>query len=110
MLRPGDRGDHFVQMPFVPGLRQAPADPVGERLAELAGPLPHGLVADDDAAGRQQLLNQAQPEREAEMEPGGVADDLGREPVTGVARAGGGRHAARLRPHPRRGKPGRPVI
>ena len=89
MLRPGDRDNHFIQMPFIPGLRQAPADLVGERLAELADPLPHGLVADDDAAGRQQLLDQAQPEREAEIEPDGVADDLGREAVAGVAGTGG---------------------
>ena len=47
-------------------------------------------MADDDAAGRQQLLDQAQPEREAEVEPDGVADDLGREPVAGVAGTGGG--------------------
>jgi hypothetical protein len=32
----------------------------------VARPLSDGFVADDDAAGRQQLLHHAQPEREAE--------------------------------------------
>jgi hypothetical protein len=54
-------------MPFVTNSRQAATDLVGEMLAEFARPLPHGFVADDDAAGRQQLLNHAQPEREAEI-------------------------------------------
>src|SRR3954452_2724806 len=35
---------------FVSGAGQPSPDPVGERLAELQGPLPHALVADDDAA------------------------------------------------------------
>src|SRR5262249_47554206 len=36
------------------------------------------FVADDDAAGRQQLLNHVKPERETEIQPNGMADDLGR--------------------------------
>jgi hypothetical protein len=47
--------------------------------------LSDGLVGDDDATGRQQLLNHAQPEREAEVQPDGMADDLGQEPIPGVA-------------------------
>src|SRR3954463_2230796 len=56
-------------------------DPVGEVLAELARPLPHTPVADDDAACSQHLLDHAQAEREAKVEPDSVADDLGRKPV-----------------------------
>jgi len=33
-------------------------------------------VADDDAAGGQQFLHHAQPEREAELEADGMPDDL----------------------------------
>src|SRR5438105_13070438 len=47
-------------------LRKATTDLIGEGLAELARPLPHGFVADDDAAGCQQLLHHAQPERKAD--------------------------------------------
>jgi hypothetical protein len=54
-------------VPFVAASRQAPTDLVGEMLAEFERPLPHRFMADDDAAGRQQLLNHAQPEREAEI-------------------------------------------
>src|SRR3954452_5083373 len=41
----------------------------------------------------------AQAERKSEVEPDGVADDLGREPMSGVAGGGGRRHPVRL-PNP----------
>jgi hypothetical protein len=63
-------------MPFVANSRQAATNPVGELLAEFARPLPHRFVANNDAAGRQQLLNHTQPEREPEIQPDGVADNL----------------------------------
>jgi hypothetical protein len=44
-------------------------------------------VADDDAAGGQQLLDHTQPKREADILPDGMADNLGGEPVTGIAGA-----------------------
>jgi hypothetical protein len=44
-------------MPFVADARKPTTDPVGELLAKFACPLPHCFVADDDAAGAQQLLN-----------------------------------------------------
>ena len=62
----------------------------------LQRPLPHGLVADDDAARGQHLLDHAQAEREAEIQPDRVADDLGREAVAGIAGANGRRHPLRL--------------
>ena len=65
MLYPGDFEHNLIPMPFVTNSRQAATDLVGEMLAEFARLLPHGFVADDDAAGRQQL--HAQPEREAEI-------------------------------------------
>src|SRR5260370_12684295 len=42
------------------------------------------------------LLNPGQPEWEAEVEPDGMADDLGRKPIAGVAGASGCRHPTRL--------------
>jgi hypothetical protein len=51
-----DDGDHdLIEVPFVAGARQPPADLVGECLAELEASLPHGLMADDDAPGREHL-------------------------------------------------------
>ena len=96
---------HFVQVPLVAGLRQPAPDLVGERLAELEAPLPHGLVADRDAAGGEDLVHMAQAQREAEVEPDGVADDLGREPVAGVAGRGRRCHPARLPGPVHPGKP-----
>src|SRR3954469_5133662 len=84
VLRAGDLDLDLVEVPLVAGTGQPPPDLVRERLAELEAPLPNGLVADRDAASGQQLLDHPQGEREAEVEPHGVADDLRREPVAGV--------------------------
>ena len=48
------------------------------------------LAALDDPAGQrgQQLVRQAQAGRRAGIEPGGAADDLGRDAAAGAARAG----------------------
>ena len=40
------------------------------------------------------------------VQPDSVADDLGREPIAGVAGAGGSRHPAELPASPRPGKEG----
>ena len=53
-------------------------------------------MADDNAAGRQQLLHHAKTEREAKIQPHGMADDLGGEPMPGVAGASACRHPTRL--------------
>src|SRR3954471_555031 len=78
---------------------QPAPDLVGEALAELAGPLAHGLVAHVDAAGGQHLFHHAQAQRKAKVEPDGVADDLGWKAVAGVGGLGCGCHA-RHRPVP----------
>src|ERR1700730_11194338 len=95
-------------MPFIAHPRKAPTDLVGELLAEFAGPLPYSFGAYDDATRGQQLLHHAEPEREAEIQPHGMADDLGREPVPAVAGASGYRHPTRLitpAPPRKRGQP-----
>jgi hypothetical protein len=96
MLHPGDLEYDLVWMPLVASLGQAATDLIGEALAELERPLPHGFVADADAARGQQLLHHAQPERKAEIQPHGGADDLGGKPMALVAGARGGRHSTRL--------------
>jgi hypothetical protein len=49
-------------MPFVANPGKATTDLISELLAEFARPLPHGFVADDDAAGG----HHAETKREAE--------------------------------------------
>src|SRR5215468_5784187 len=93
-------------MPFVASPRKPTTDAVGERLAKFARPLPHRFMADDDAAGGKQLLDHTPPKREPKIQPDSVADDLGGEPVTGIAGANSCRHPTRLptsmREHKRR--------
>src|SRR4051794_29013802 len=96
MLLAADHQAHFVQVPFIARTGQPTPDLVGEGLAELARPLPHGLVAHVNAAGRQHLFDHAQAERKAEVEPHGVADDLAWKAVAGVGGLGGGCHAGHL--------------
>src|SRR3954453_720581 len=96
MLLAADHQAHFVEVPLVSRAGQLAADLVGEALAELARPLPHGLVAHVNAAGRQHLFDHAQAQGEAEIEPDGVADDLARKAVAGVGGLGAGCHAGPL--------------
>src|SRR3954462_8466686 len=84
---------------------QLAADLVGEALAERARPLPHGLVAHLDAAGRQHLFHHAQAERKAEVEPDGVPDAPARKAVAGVGGLGCGCPARHLAAPPFPAKP-----
>src|SRR4051812_25386627 len=87
------RSQHtLVQVPLVAGARQAAADLVGKGLTELEAPLPHGFMADVDAAGGEDLIDVAQAERKAEIQPNSEPDDLGWEAVAGVAGWGGRGH------------------
>src|SRR6516225_11416231 len=96
MLHTGNLEHDLVEMPFVADARKPATDPVGERLVKFARPLPHRFVANSDTASGQQLLDHPQPEREPEIQPDGVADDLAREPIPGVAGPNGCRHPTRL--------------
>ena len=53
VLHTGDLEHDLVQMPLVADAWEPATNPVGERLAKFAGPLPHRFVANDDAAGGQ---------------------------------------------------------
>src|SRR5207253_8487756 len=95
-LHPGDLEHDLIQMPLVASPRKATTDLIGELPAEFARPLPHGFVADDDAAGSEQLLHHAETKRKAEIKPYGMADDLGRKPIAGIAEASKRHHPTRL--------------
>ena len=96
VLHTGDLEHDLIEMPFVARPRQAATDLMGESLTKFACPLPYGFMADDDAARGQQLLHHAKTEREAKIQPHGMSDDLGREPIPGVAGPNGCRHPTRL--------------
>src|SRR4051812_8927346 len=92
-------------MPFVAGPGQPPPDDVGELLLER--PLADRLVADLDAPEREHLLHHPKAQRESEVQPNRVADQLRWEAVAGVEGLGRVRHAG-LIPDPRRsGNPAR---
>src|SRR3954471_14153586 len=95
-LLAADHQAHFVEVPFVARTGQPTPDLVGEGLPELAPPLPDGLMAHVDAAGRQHLFDHAQAQGKAEVEPNGVADDLAWKAVAGVGGLGAGCHAGPL--------------
>jgi hypothetical protein len=92
-------------VPFIAGPGQPAADLAGKSLAELEAPLPYGFMADRNAAGGEDLINVAQAERKAEIEPDGEADDLSREAIAGVAGRGRRCHPVRLRDPACVGKP-----
>ena len=79
-----DAQEHLVEVPRVPRSGSPTAHRVGLRLAELQAPPADRLVGDDRPPLGQQFLRVAVAAREVEVAPDGVADDLGREAVTGV--------------------------
>jgi len=54
-------------------------------------------MADHDAAGGEDLIDVAQAQGKAEVEPDRVADDLGWKAIAGIAGKGGRCHPGRLR-------------
>ena len=79
-----DRDHDRAAMPLVAELRGSPTDLVGAGPAECLRRASHGLMADDDSARRQQVLDHPQAERKAEIEPDGLLNDFGREPVASI--------------------------
>ncbi len=79
-------GDHdLIETPLVAELRRAPAHFVGEVSAEFLNPAPDGFVADDHTAGGQKIFDHSQAERETEIEPNRMGDDLSGKAMTTIA-------------------------
>jgi hypothetical protein len=97
MLLAADADDDLVEMSFVSWCGQTPADLVGKALAEFHRPLPHCLMADQDTAGGQHLLDHAQAQGEPEVQPNRVADDFSWEATTGITRVTGVLHPSPMR-------------
>src|SRR6516165_4118110 len=72
-------------MPSVAWPRATPAQPSGDHRTELEHPTPHRFVREVEPPLSEQFLNIAVAQREAEIEPNCVLDDLGREAMTAIA-------------------------
>jgi hypothetical protein len=74
----------LVKMPnymrLWPSLAQAGRDP----RPEMVGPAPDRLVGEDNPAFGKQILDVAEAQREAIIEPDRMLDDFGREAVAGI--------------------------
>src|ERR1700709_443125 len=79
-----DADEDLVHVPLVARPWPTPPQAVGETRSELLAPASHRLVGDDDTAFRQDQLDIAQTEAENVVQPDGVADDLGWEPMAVV--------------------------
>jgi hypothetical protein len=93
-LHASDSDEDLVHVPLVPWPRPAAAQAVSETRAEFLAPASYRLVGDHDAGLSQEQLNVPQAEAEHVVEPDGVADDLGWEPIAAVGV--GWRYAASL--------------
>jgi len=67
---------HFVEMPDIVATWGFALQAAGEVGAEFHRPSPDRLVREHDPALRQHLLDQAQAQRETEVEPDRMGDDL----------------------------------
>lgn len=82
VLHTSDLHCGLVEVPFTAASRQPPADLVRGGLDELVAPLPSvdplrgSTMADCNAIGGEDLIDMAQAQRKAEIEPEGVTDDL----------------------------------
>ena len=81
-----DRREEFVQMPRVAHWPRAPPEPPCVGYAEGLAPVPNGLVRHGDAALREEVFDVSEAESESVVEPDGVADNRGREPVARIVR------------------------
>jgi hypothetical protein len=77
---------HLIQMPLVASSHSSSTQPCGEGGPECGAPLADGLVADDDPTLGEQILHVAEAEVEAEVQPHGVSDELGREAIASIER------------------------
>ncbi len=95
---------NFVQMPLVAGSHSSWTQACRKCGSELGAPLADGLVADDDPAFCEEILNVTKAEMKVKIQPDGVSDDLGREavaPIRQTVSVLGDGHQTRLISDPR---------
>jgi hypothetical protein len=76
--------EYLVEVPRITRPRSPAAEPTGKIGTELAAPVSNALAGDDHAALGQDQLDVSQAEAEHVVQPNGVVDDLGREPMPRV--------------------------
>src|SRR5512135_113790 len=90
MLLTSNRENHLIHIPLVATTRAATAQFIRIGLTKFEAPLPHRFIGHNDPALCQQFLNIAKTEREAEIQPHSVADNLRRETEPLVIGSSGG--------------------
>jgi hypothetical protein len=75
---------NFVQVPLVARSHSSSTQLCRKCGSELGAPLSNGLVADDDPAFGEEILNVTKARDESELQPDGVSDALGRETVASI--------------------------
>lgn len=76
ILPVADGNHHLDQMPDVLSRRLLSAQPLRVGRTEFAAPLPERFIGNDNAALQQHFLDQPQAEREPEIQPDRMGDDL----------------------------------
>src|SRR6266702_369155 len=66
-------------MPFVPTTRATTTQLISVGLPEFEAPLPHRFIAHNDPSPGEKFLNITKTEREAEIQPDSVTNNLRRE-------------------------------
>ena len=81
-----DRDEEFIEMPSIPqSIFPFPQSPCVDR-PELATPGPNGFIGNGDASFRQEILDLAETETEAMIQPDGVTNDRSWKAMSSVAR------------------------
>ena len=80
-----DRDHDLIQVPDVTAAWRLAPEAANVSRPELQRPSADGLVRDEDAALEQHLLNQPQAQRELEVQPDRMGDDLRRKAMKFVA-------------------------
>ena len=88
-----DREHHLVHVPPARWSGSQSAQVAGEGGSKLQDPAPDGFVGNRDAAFGQEFLDVTVAQREPEIQPNGMPDDLGWELMAGI---GDGLHARAL--------------
>ena len=74
-----DANEHFIEKPFVTGLRPAPLKALSVGPSEAQAPLANGLVADHDTPRGQDQFDLSQAQAEAVIQPDRLVDDFSRK-------------------------------
>jgi hypothetical protein len=79
-----DGDKYLIQMPLIAWAGPPAAEVIRILLPELPAPLADGFIGHDDATDKEQLFHVTGAQRETDIAPDGVADDLPWEPMVFV--------------------------